>query len=84
MPLPFCLDLLHTLYGLHCVLPELPVVLDGDIAALLELEGGVHGKLLAGRLTEGLGPARLAWVPLLFEQLVALGPAELEDLFFSP
>lgn len=67
-----------------CVLPELPVVLDGDVAALLELEGGIHGELFASRLTEGLGPARLAWVPLLFEQLMALGPAELEDLQPGP
>lgn len=39
-----------------------------------------HHHLLAGCLTEGLGPAGLPGIPLLDEVLVALGAAEVEHL----
>ena len=68
------------LHGIDGCLPELSVVLNRDISPLLKLEAGVHGQLLPGRLTEGLGPLGLAGVLLLLEIFVAFSSAEIEHL----
>jgi len=73
-------DLFDLLHGLDRLLPEIAVVLDGNIAALLELERRIDGQVLAGRLAERLSPFGLARVLLLFEGVAALGPAESEYL----
>jgi len=74
------LDLRHPLDGLQSLLPGLAAVFDGHVAALLELEAGIDGQLLAGGLAVRLRPADLAGVLLPLEGLVALAPTEFEDL----
>jgi len=85
---PFLNVLTHSLvlyffYALHRLnsgSPELSVVFDGDVSALLELKGRVDGQLLAGGLPEGLCPADLARVALLLEAAVTLGATETKHL----
>ena len=66
------------LHGIDGCLPELPVVLNRNISPLLELKAGIHRQLLAGGLTEGLGPLGLPGVLLLLEIFVAFSPTEVE------
>lgn len=66
-----------TLTGL---LPQLPVVLDRNIAPLLKLKGGVHREFLPCRLPERLGPSNIPGITLPLEALVAPWPTKLEDL----
>merc|ERR1719458_2243489 len=81
--LPLVLDHLDPLHSIDALCPELAVVLDRHIAPLLKLERRIDRQLLAGRLTERLGPLRLAGV-LLLEVPVAFRPAKPEDLAVVP
>ena len=66
---------LHRLYCLHV---EIPVVLFGLVAALLELVNRVLDKLFVVKFAMGLGPGEFAGVVLGLEVAVALGSAESE------
>mmetsp|Transcript_21486 Transcript_21486/g.68631 ORF Transcript_21486/g.68631 Transcript_21486/m.68631 type:complete len:270 (-) Transcript_21486:74-883(-) len=78
------LDRLHLLHRAHRLLHQVAVVLDRPVALALKVEGGVHRHLLARGPAEGLRPAQLARVELVFERLVALAPAEPERLGIVP
>ena len=72
------LDLVDALHGVERLGPQLALVLDGDVAPLLHLEGRVDGEVLAGGLPECFRPARLPRIPFPLEQFVTFAPAELE------
>lgn len=74
--LPSRLDLLNAGHGINGSLHELTIVSDGNVATLLEFEGRVVCHFLAACLTEGLGPADLAWIALHLEVFMAFGFAE--------
>ncbi|CAH0367709.1 unnamed protein product, partial [Pelagomonas calceolata] len=75
---PLRLDLLGPRHGAQRRADEVPVVLHGPVPPLLELEGRVHGHLLAAHLAEGLGPADFPRVALQIKVLVAFRAAEVE------
>ena len=80
MPLlPQLSDTTHHLHGSHRLHPQLSVVLHRSVAALLELESGIHYHLFAPGSPEGLGPGRFTGVVLGLEVFVALGSAESEN-----
>jgi len=62
-------DNLHRLDRLH---PQVAVVPDRRVAALLEIKGGINGHLLPVQLAVRLRPLELARVVLGLEMLVAL------------
>jgi len=63
---------------------EVTVVAGGDIPPLFELQDGIVGHFLAVCCTVCLGPSELTWILLGFEELVALGGAEVEELGVVP
>jgi hypothetical protein len=74
------LDISNALHGLDGLHVEIPVVLDGLVPLLLELEDGVLGDLFVVELAGSLGPGQLAGVVFCLEVAVALGTAETEVL----
>ena len=74
----FGLNLLGPRHGAQRRPHQIPVVLDRSIPSLLELEGRVHGHLLAAHLAEGLGPADLPRVALEVEVFMAFAATKVE------
>lgn len=74
------LDFVDLLHRLDRLVPQLAIVLDRDVAPLLELEARVDRQLLRVRLAVRLGPADLARVLLFVERTATLGPTESEHL----
>jgi hypothetical protein len=64
--------------------PQVAVISDGCVSALLELKRLVDRHLLALRRSESLRPRRLPRVVLRLEMFVALRPAESEYLAVVP
>lgn len=73
-------DLVHDLHRLDGLDPQITVVSNRNVSALLEVEGGIDGHFLSSQPSVGLGPLHLTRVVLRLEMLVALGPTESEDL----
>jgi hypothetical protein len=76
-PLSYHFDLLHRLDGLR---PYFAIVLDGDVAFLLELESGIDSEFFASRLPERLRPSRFTRILLPLEGGVTFRSTKSEDL----
>lgn len=72
------LDISNALHGLDSLHVEIPVVLDGLVPLLFELEDSVLGDLFVVELASSLGPGEFAGVVFCLEVTVALGTTEAE------
>jgi hypothetical protein len=80
MPLASLLDVIDSLDCVDCLRPQLAIVFDWSISALLELEAWIDGELFAGQLAIGFRPFCLSRVLLSLERLPALLATESELL----
>lgn len=74
------LDLIDPLDCIDRLRHDFTVVANRDIAATLQIEGGIHCEFLSVTLPEGLGPFHLPRVALETEVVVAFRPTEPKDL----